>query len=153
MKIKIMLKGEKQSWKRTSLYNLLLTPEIQHTYNLSTAWMSFCVVSSQAFICRQGVSATCRRHVFGHVANTRKCCVGQKVEMTRHLKTCRDMSSNVCNNVIAFCFWAQTKKCNVAKVLVCLGWLELVGCYWYELGMLGPLFASCVAATCLFWKN
>ena len=48
------------------------------------------------------VSATCRQHVFGHVADTRKCCVGQGVKTTRHLKTCRDMSSNVCNNVIAF---------------------------------------------------
>jgi hypothetical protein len=55
------------------------------------------------------VSATCRRHVFGHVADTRKCCVGHGVETTRHLKTtCRDMSSNVCNNVIAFL--AQTQK-------------------------------------------
>ena len=83
------------------------------------------------------VSATCRRHVFGHVAKM-LCRPGGR--NTWHLKTCRDMSSNVCNNVIAI--WAQTRK--LYELRYSYVWADLnlspVIDIWYELGMSGLFF-------------
>ena len=67
------------------------------------------------------MTATCRRHV------------GQGVETTQHLKTvttCLQMSAIT---------WLLFEPKH-SKVLVCLGWLGLVGCYWYELGCRGLFF-------------
>jgi hypothetical protein len=82
--------------------------------------MSFCVVSPQAFICRHGVS--CRRHV-GDTS----------LVMSR-------TQENDVSAIMWLLFELKHKKLLVAKVLVRLGWLELVACYWYELGMSGLFF-------------
>jgi hypothetical protein len=96
-----------------------------------------CRMSACRFCCPNG-DILCRvgdmsRHVAGHVADTRNCRVGRVSKTTRHLTTCRgipDMS------VISWLlFELKHKNSMVARVLVRLGWLELVGCYWYKLGI------------------
>ena len=86
-----------------------------------------CRIVSRAYVCRLPtwcvVSATCCRHIFGHVTDTRKYCGGQWVETTRHLMTFDDISlpSSCC---CCCCFLAELLlfllPCRLIKLLLLL---------------------------------